>query len=313
VLLVSYHVIGDAASRGLGVDDDSIYRMFSNIFIHLRMPLFTFLSGFVYAYRPVRYGAGLVFARKKLQRLLVPLFVVSTIYFAFQQLAPGTNTKQPWTDLWQIYLFPYNHFWFLQAIILIFAATALLERAGWLLHFDRYLAILGVALLLNLLARVEPNVFSINQACYLAPFFLAGLGANRFHDRLWHPWLRMSMLWIFVVTFALHVLGCTHVLGEPFAQRTFPATALSLCGIFTLMYWTPRVGWLGWLGAFSFTIYLYHVFFTAGTRIALHGLGLFDLPLNWLLGCAVGVVGPALLELAIRRSAIARRLLLGQS
>jgi glucan biosynthesis protein C len=313
ILLVAYHVIGDGLSRGLGVDDTSPYRIFSNIFLHLRMPLFTFLSGFVYAYRPVLAGSSSTFARKKLQRLLIPLLVVSTIYFIVQQLVPDTNTKQPWDTIWRIYVFPYNHFWFLQAIILIFSATLVLEMRGWLRSFGSYLAVLCVVLAIHFTARMEHNVFSIQQATYLAPFFLAGLGANRFHARFWDRRLQFTMLATFLITFSIHALGCLHVYGVPLEQRTLLATALSLSGILTLMYWTPSNAVLGWLGGFSFTIYLYHVFFTAGARIVLNRLGVHDLNLHVLLGCALGVIGPVLFELGMRRSGLARRLLLGQS
>ena len=73
VLLVAFHVIGSHASSGLHVGEDSIYRQFANLFMHLRMPLFTFLSGFVYAYRPVTQAQTGAFAEKKLIRLLLPL------------------------------------------------------------------------------------------------------------------------------------------------------------------------------------------------------------------------------------------------
>jgi peptidoglycan/LPS O-acetylase OafA/YrhL len=79
------------------------------------------------------------------------------------------------------------------------------------------------------------------------------------------------------------------------------------------MYWMPPIGTLGWLGAFSFTIYLYHVFFTAGMRVALQRLGGVDLPVQALLGCTAGVLGPVLFEIAVRRNRTARRWLLGQS
>jgi len=313
LFLVSYHVIGDGVSRGLGVTPDSAYRTFSEIFIHLRMPLFTFLSGFVYAYRPVLPGSSRVFARKKLQRLLVPLVVVSTLYFIVQNLVPGANTSQRWSDLWRIYVFPYNHFWFLQAVILIFAVTLALERYGWLQNFRSYLAVYAAVLVVHFAADIHFNVFSIKQATYLAPFFLAGLGTNRFHAQFWDRRVQVLALAVFLITFTLHLLGCLHLLGSPLQQRTLIATALSLGGIFTLMYWTPPSALLGWLGGFSFTIYLYHVFFTAGARIALNKLGVNDLAMHFVIGTLLGAVGPVFVELILRRSLIARRLLLGQS
>src|SRR5688500_6001125 len=53
VLLVAFHVIGDSATAGIHVADDSGFRYFANSFQYVRMPLFSFISGVVYAWRPV--------------------------------------------------------------------------------------------------------------------------------------------------------------------------------------------------------------------------------------------------------------------
>src|SRR5678815_1036900 len=49
LLLVALHVIGGEATIGMQVDDDSVYRLFGKLMFHIRMPLFAFLSGYVYA------------------------------------------------------------------------------------------------------------------------------------------------------------------------------------------------------------------------------------------------------------------------
>ena len=77
LLLVAYHVIGDPVTGGLRLPASSLYHYFTLLFLPLRMPLFAFLSGFVYAYRPVAYGSRLRFLGKKLRRILVPLVVVT--------------------------------------------------------------------------------------------------------------------------------------------------------------------------------------------------------------------------------------------
>ena len=55
LLLVTYHVVGPDRFTGMRVADGSFYRtVLADGPLLVRMPLFTFLSGFVYAYRPVR-------------------------------------------------------------------------------------------------------------------------------------------------------------------------------------------------------------------------------------------------------------------
>ena len=62
LLLVAFHAIGSSSASGLHVADSSVYRHFTNLFVHIRMPLFTFLSGLVYAYRPLRPEQALEFS-----------------------------------------------------------------------------------------------------------------------------------------------------------------------------------------------------------------------------------------------------------
>src|SRR3569833_839663 len=95
LLLVAFHVIGSHATSGLRVDADSAYRQFANLFMHLRMPLFTFLSGFVYAYRPAALGYAGTFAGKKFRQILLPLLCVSTLYFLLTLVVPGAAGRWP--------------------------------------------------------------------------------------------------------------------------------------------------------------------------------------------------------------------------
>ena len=49
VLLVTYHVIGTGSDSGLRIPDGEPVQLFNDSLMYLRMPLFSFLSGFVYA------------------------------------------------------------------------------------------------------------------------------------------------------------------------------------------------------------------------------------------------------------------------
>src|SRR5262245_17419808 len=102
ILLVAFHTVGNHPWTGLHVDDDSGYRFFANLFQFIRMPLFTFLSGFVYAYRPVLPGGAAELARRKLIRLALPLLCVTTLHFAATSLAPAdSNGVIPLAQVWR--------------------------------------------------------------------------------------------------------------------------------------------------------------------------------------------------------------------
>jgi len=307
LLLVAFHVVG-IEGAGLLVDADSGYRLFMNLFVHLRMPLFTFLSGFVYAYRPAQ---GWEFGKKKLWRLAAPLIIVSTLQYVVQSAIPGANAKAPLADIWRIYFFSYGHFWFLQAMLLIFAAIIALEQLQMMRTLPRFMIVFAAVLLAHFL--IWPGeLFSVDQAFYLAPFFLAGLATNRFKKHLFTRPVIGALLALFVVT--MGAFAYVVITGGDIPERkTVWTTALGISGCFTLAQFTPNVQWLGWIGGFSFTIYLYHVFFTAGTRIALQLLGVYGLHEHFVIGLVMGVAGPIVVEMALRPFALPRRYLLGQS
>ena len=56
LLLVAFHVVG-IEGAGLLVDGDSGHRLFTNLFVHLRMPL-SRSSRIRYAYRPRKAGSS---------------------------------------------------------------------------------------------------------------------------------------------------------------------------------------------------------------------------------------------------------------
>jgi hypothetical protein len=129
LLMTAGHVIGDTGSAGMQVADDSAWRHFYVSLQFLRMPLFTVISGYVYAIRPVEAGVAGTFLRRKLRRLLIPMVTVGTAFFLLRMLLPTHHPGQL-SDIWRIYLYPYAHFWYLQALLLVFVVVVPLERLG---------------------------------------------------------------------------------------------------------------------------------------------------------------------------------------
>jgi len=314
LFLVAFHVIGSHATSGLRVAEDSPYRQFAVLFQHLRMPLFTFLSGFVYAYRPVVQARWREFAGKKLSRLLLPLVCVSTLYYLMTMVVPDATGKIPLSQGWRIYFFPYVHFWFLQAIILIFATVVLLEKAKLLSTIWRWLGVLVVAMAIHLYVAhrgSEYAFFSYVDATYLAPYFLLGLGANRFREVL----LRPALIWLVAFCFLGAMAFYSYTMashGVVPGAGTGTGLLIGVTGTLTLLYFFPHLRVLALLGAYSFTVYLFHPFFVAGSRAVLKFAHIGSTELGFALGLAAGVIGPPVLELALRNMAWPRRYLLGQ-
>lgn len=313
ILLVAFHTVGNHSTSGLHVADDSGYRFFANLFQCIRMPLFTFLSGFVYAYRPVLPSGAVDLARRKLTRLVLPLLCVTTLYFAATTLAPlGSNGVIPVDRMWRIYVFPYVHFWFLQAVILIFVFVAVLDR--WqLLATPRFyavalLACIAVHLALDM-SRADDVPFSAFYALHFAPYFLLGVGANRFRSLFLEPRVSWTCLTLLLLAMGLHAMnlvdGAQLDRNGSLLELTIAATAtLAMVRLF------PAFRPLELIGAYSFAIYLFHPFFVAAIRGVSKPFGI--LAVIFAVCVIAGVAGPMGLERVLGNVPVVKTLLFGR-
>jgi len=278
LLMVAGHVIGDKASRGMNVADDSIWRYSYLLLEDIRMPLFTVISGFVYAYRPVQPGALREFFRAKGRRLLLPLLSVGVVLFGMQMAIPGTNAKPEPSEAWRIVVYGYDHLWFLLSIFIIFAVVAVLDTTAVTTTQRGWAISLAVSAVLFVVWRFPStwNIFSINGAIRLLPFFLIGYGMHRY--RL----LDLRGVAAALAVAALAVLYVPRV-GIVLAGWEFPtmvqrllSLAIGVVGVVLLYSARTLISFrsLAWLGGFSFGIYLLHVFGASATRLALGRVGI---------------------------------------
>lgn len=301
ILMVAGHVIGSDAGRGMLVNDGSSWRLSYLVLEDIRMPLFTVLSGFVYAHRPLpgfdRFP-GMV--RGKARRLLIPMVTVGTLFFVMQLLVPGTNEKPELDQFWRIFVYGFAHLWFLQAIFLIFLIAAVLNATrvldsvrGWSIAFGASCAVF-VAVELS-----GPfNVFSASGAIRLLPFFLLGYALNRL-PALWRREdVFPAILVIAGSTLTARLLFIAGHFELPGALDRLLSLAVGASFVVLLVFLRDhiRIGVLAWLGPYSFGIYLLHVFGAAGSRIALSRVGL-DIEIVVFVVClAVAVGAPVIAE-----------------
>lgn len=301
ILLVSFHVVG-VPETGLRLPETHWLARLNDWLYYLRMPLFSFISGYVYAARPFKGGAK-QFMAGKARRLLLPLLTMGTLYALVQRFTPGTNTGiDSW---WLLHIVPVGHFWFLESLFLIFLMIVGLERAEFLSRASTFWLVYGASAAMFVFVR-PPDYFGIGGAFYLLPFFLTGLACRRFDIRS----MRMRVL-----ATALFTGAAFWLLMKPTQNSAgaFAGLLVSVSLVFLLLRSGWQVRWLAYVGGFSFAIYLMHVFFTAASRLFLSAAGLSDPYVHTLLGTAAGVLGPIAATYVISRSARLELLLLGQS
>lgn len=287
--LVSFHVVGSPSS-GLELSSNHWLARLNLALVDLRMPLFSFLSGMVF---PVPTGAPLPQIRAKARRLLLPMATVGTLFWLTRDLMG--YVQQP---LYKIFFLPFAHFWFLQATFLIMAlclvaATICGGRDKLAIGI---LGFAGAALYISPF-RLDMNVFSIINAWKLAPFFSVGFLAARMM-----PWRRSPAQRIVGITGLLAAVTFGFILAwdlidfEPEVRRAV-SVALGLVFCILLYVTKPNHPWLAWVGRQSYPIYLFHVFFTAGTIMAIDYVAPGTPPLVlFFAALSTGLLGPTALS-----------------
>lgn len=301
LLLVAFHMVGETPQVGMRFPAESWVWPVMEGLSHVRMPLFTLLSGIVYAARPVRVGGTRRFLHGKALRLLLPLVCVGLLFAVVQNVTPGTNRNISPEEMLLIPFFPYAHFWFVQALSLIFALIVPLERLGALATLQRSLLLWSASWLLLILRESTPDFFAFSRALYLLPFFLAGVILVRFGSE--HRRARPALL-------ILPIVGLAGALLFPSAQSGMLGITLGTVGGVLLVTFLPFIPFLARIGFYSYTIYLFHVFGTASARIVLSKVGAGDSSV-FVTGMFLGVGLPIALHLAAQKVPYVSRMLLG--
>ena len=265
----------------------------------LRMPLFTFLSGYLYATRPVQKAKRAYFLRRKAERLLIPLAFVSLLTVTAHAVVGSGSTAEIARNWMNELKTPSFHLWFLQAIFIILVALTLM--GSLIRSVAGCLVILLVVAIAQALGMSEIRLFSFGQAIVLLPYFLAGVLAQYvFKDRVIMPseiWLALAALLLVAVLRALQVEG----LNVPTYRTSIPA----LIALFIVM---PGLPILAALGRRSMAVYLYHALALAAVARYLPGPA--EAVLLQLIVLGVGV--PILLQIAAERWAPRTLPLLGR-
>lgn len=305
ILLVAYHIVGSDSDSGLRISE-GVYRDLNDILAYIRMPLFTFLSGVVYAFWPVKSDSK-VFILKKARRLLLPMLTVGTGFVLIQYFISGSNST---VENWHlIHIVPVAHFWFIESLFLIFILIVFLEKFKFLDEAKSWLIVLFLASVLHM-SPLYSSYFSFSGFLYLTPFFLAGLGIQRYGlIRHINKSTALVALFLIIAIVALIFMEVLPMYGE----RSLPALLLGLVTCVAFMSFGLRWKMLARIGVYSYSIYLFHVFFTACSRIILNKLGEIPIEFIFIVSFLSGICGPVMVEKTLEKFNVCRVLLLGKA
>ena len=311
LLMVLGHVIGYSSDMGLKVKDDSPWRFTYYVLQYIRMPLFTVISGYVYAYKPLaRFSSTNQFLVRKVNRLLIPLIVVATLFFVVQYVTPGTNAKVNIGDIWQIYFFHYAHFWFLQGMMVVFLIITALERGKLLNSLKSASIVLLISAAIFLTDQPHIKFFSLNEVPFLLTFFILGLTLKRFFDTIF---VKRTLIVSAVVfcTAMVYQLSIFNISIPPLLNNTLTVLVGATACVLLIRY-AIKNDKLIWLGNFSYGIYLFHVFGTAAARMILLKVHITNNFIHVIGGLVLGIGLPIILQLLIPRNSVLALLFFGE-
>lgn len=309
IILVSFHVIGGPDGRGLGLDAMHPLRYYADLLVDLRMPLFAFIAGLVYAKRPVSTNNLGKFLRGKFRRLAIPGAVAMSL-FALTAIMTGAASQPP-DPVWMMYFSGYSIFWFLQAILVIFftAVVADIISKGKLL----LPMLVGSIFAICFGFTFTSEIMSLDRVTSLLPYFLIGVFFIRNHNfimgkkNILIPAFFIIMLTGLIMNF--YVLGQTGSFSEDRLDLQSFLFGAGACTISIMIF--PTIDYLRFIGSYSFTIYLYHIFATTGSRKALASLELDSPYLHLFFGLILGVGLPIILHFLIAKNRFLSQLMLG--
>lgn len=225
------------------------------------------------------------------------------LYIVVQGIVPGTNSTHSGIP----FVSPIGHLWFVQAIFAIFLVTATLDLMGATTSKLGSTAIFGASCALYLLGS-PTTAFALNGAVYLWPFFLTGLAVGRHGD-----WLRLVSsphARLVLVVVAAAWMATAEITSN---RNTAAYLVIGVCLCLLAAGWRRlNSKSLSAIAPYSFGIYLFHVFFTAGTRIALYRMDITQIEIHVLLGSVMGVAGPIVLQRVLRPHPVGSFLFFGK-
>lgn len=307
VLLITYHVIGSNPNNGLRITD-GVYRELNDLLAYLRMPLFTFLSGVVYAYRPFEKRV-MSFIIKKSRRLLLPMLTVGTSFAVLQSIVPGTNDSI--SHWYLLHIIPVAHFWFVEALFILFIFVVTLEKLNIFSGGIKFLVVLLIVCSLYLSSFHYPY-FAVNGCVYLAPYFLFGMGIQRykiFTEVIFTTKLKLLLL---IITITIYSLVYVEVVTINESRSLF-GLMLGFLSCITLYSCDFQSRFFAKIGCYSYSIYIFHVFFTASSRMFLTKIGIHQLEVIIILSAFCGIYGPIVMELILDKSCYARMFFIGKA
>lgn len=331
IMVVVGHVVIELHSRGFMGAHHALAYITESV-SYLRMPLFTVISGYVYALRPVWPGDEPKFLSGKLRRIGWPLISCGLIAVSYRDFrSDGVLFNEIGPQLFSVYVLQGSHMWYLKALLWIFLLVMVLDGAAVMTRFRAWLTLFLLALIPGAaMAGSERwliQLLATGNTLFILPYFLLGLGLRRFPEVLLTKRVVVPAAAVFavgVVVQQLWLIPASDIKPGTVSGKTegdwiylekVVIVGVGVTGTFLVMLIRRAVPGLTWLGKQSYPIFLFHGLAVFGTAAVWERVSMLPQDNVWLVFAAVSAVAlivPVLMEWAFMRTKLTRRVMLGR-
>ena len=299
LLVVFGHVIFGIQNMG-GISQPGFAPMLKDFIWTFHVPLFMFLSGFIYRFTGEWKGKKTRgrFILHKAVNLGIPYFVFSILYILVNSLTPGTNFSHSTQEILYLWKTPAAQYWFLRTLFLLFVIYVLLSR------FLNNVWITVILAALSCVHMLFPDLPFLSLGNIVFWAFAFGFGACLTSlDTLCFSGVKAAAV-IFGHLALEAVCLLTGISGLPVIVEI--ERAAGIIASITLVALVIRNSYIErfllYVSRYSFPIYLMHTFFTAGIRIVLQKVGIHSYGVHVAVGMLVGVALPVLIAMIMEKT-----------
>ncbi len=297
ILIVAYHMLNDRELASVRI----YYEYLSFIFQNIRLPIFTVISGYLFGHGTIvkeNYGS---FIAGKFRRIYVPMCTVACTEYICSNAAGIVKEPTQMKNVWRIFVLPYEHYWFIQSMFLIFVIVGFIE-AFLAVEQINYVFVLAAASLISFFMNPAESLtfdlLSVGGATYILPYFLVGYVLSKYKGIFEFTKARIVLCILFIASLLVINLIWLDIVHLDVSKRSVIGLALGVTSCIFVLSVRFRSTILAAIGKYVFAIYLFQSFGASiGRRIGRllvpvspHLYFLVAVLVTVLFGCVVSVI-----------------------
>ncbi len=287
LLVVFGHVI--MGVRKAGGDIPYFSLLVENFIWTFHVPLFMFLSGYVYHLTGEwkQKGSRIKFLKHKLLNLGIPYFFFASIYIMINSFVSGVNNANKISDVFSLWRTPIAQYWFLYALFILFVLWSVLS-----IFLNNWQITLVLCVVNYILIARGIGVPFLGVGIPHALCFGIGTCISKLMIEQWSVEKKMELVIAHVVLVGIFLY--TNISGTMVIEDIEKIIGISASiGLISCVYKNKIFeNTFLVINSYSFPIYLLHTIFTAAIRILLSNVGISNYYIHVVLGMIFGLAVP---------------------